>query len=136
MAESFAERLSRFTPDSSALDRDALLFAAGRASARRSNRFLGVLTGALAAAQLLTLVLLWPAPRPASLPVADRSISAELASADAPPVAMDEASVGTLSRRALQSANEDLPREKAVEQLVATGPALRAAAASSWIGLD
>jgi hypothetical protein len=65
-----AERLSRFTPDGSALDRDALLFAAGRASAR-PNRGWAALAGALAASQLLTLVLLWPAPRPGSVPVVE-----------------------------------------------------------------
>ena len=33
MSESFIERLSRFTPDAGALDRDSLLYAAGRESA-------------------------------------------------------------------------------------------------------
>ena len=32
MSESFLERLSRFTPDAGRLERDALLFAAGRRS--------------------------------------------------------------------------------------------------------
>ena len=34
MSEPILERLSRFTPDAGRLDRDALLFAAGRSSAR------------------------------------------------------------------------------------------------------
>ena len=34
MSEPILERLSRFTPDAGRLDRDALLFAAGRESAR------------------------------------------------------------------------------------------------------
>jgi hypothetical protein len=59
MSEPLAERLSRFTPDAGALDRDALLFAAGRASARPGRRW-KALAGALAASQLLTLALLWP----------------------------------------------------------------------------
>jgi hypothetical protein len=59
MSESVTDRLSRFTPDGSGLDRAALLFAAGRASAR-PNRPWKVLVGALAASQLLTLTLLWP----------------------------------------------------------------------------
>ena len=59
MSEPLAERLSRFTPDAAGLDRDALLFAAGRASVRPS-RFWGALAGVLAASQLLTLVCLWP----------------------------------------------------------------------------
>src|SRR6185369_6958524 len=63
MSEPVSERLSRFTPDASGLDRDALLFEAGRASARPSWRWKG-LAAALAASQLLTLWLLWPASQP------------------------------------------------------------------------
>ena len=59
MAESFAEQLSQFTPDGSGLDRDALLFAAGRASVRKSRGW-AMLACTLAASQLLTLVLFWP----------------------------------------------------------------------------
>ena len=59
MSEPLAERLSRFTPDASGLNRDALLFAAGRASVRPS-RFWQAFTGVLVASQLLTLVCLWP----------------------------------------------------------------------------
>ena len=42
MSEPLAERLSRFTPDGSGLDRDALLFAAGRASARPNRRWVAL----------------------------------------------------------------------------------------------
>ena len=63
MSEPIAERLSRFTPDAGQLDRDALLFAAGRASARPGRRWIAV-AGALAASQLLTLVFLWPRTPP------------------------------------------------------------------------
>lgn len=59
MSEPLAEHLSRFTPDATGLDRDALLFAAGRASAR-ANRKWQALASALALSQVLTLVLLWP----------------------------------------------------------------------------
>jgi hypothetical protein len=59
MSESFLERLSRFTPDAGRLDRDALLFAAGRASAR-PNRGWITLASALWATQVLMLALLWP----------------------------------------------------------------------------
>jgi hypothetical protein len=56
------ERLSRFTPDASGIDRDALLFAAGRASAHPSRRWNAV-CAALVTTQLLTLGLaLWPRP--------------------------------------------------------------------------
>ncbi len=63
------ERLSRFTPDASGLDRDALLFAAGRASVRPNQRW-HALCAALATTQLLTLGLVfWP--RPVTLPPGD-----------------------------------------------------------------
>jgi hypothetical protein len=63
MSEPFLERLSRFTPDAGSLERDALLFAAGRRSAR-PNRGWIALAAALAATQVLSLVLLWPSPAP------------------------------------------------------------------------
>ena len=63
MSEPFLERLSRFTPDAGGLDRDALLFAAGRGSAR-PNRGWMTLATLLASTQALSLVLLWPRPTP------------------------------------------------------------------------
>jgi hypothetical protein len=62
MPEPLADRLKRFTPESG-LDRDALLFALGRASDRPARVWM-LLAGALAACQVLTLVLLWPRPSP------------------------------------------------------------------------
>ena len=59
MSEPLAERLSRFTPDAGKLDRDALLFAAGRASVRPGRPWMA-LAGVLTASQLLTLLFLWP----------------------------------------------------------------------------
>src|SRR5436309_7303171 len=92
MTDPLGERLSRFTPDGTGLDRDAVLFAAGRASARPNRRWMA-LAGALAASQLLTLVVLWPqtaahgppvvsAPRPVPGPPA---ADARPAPAPAPP---------------------------------------------------
>jgi hypothetical protein len=63
MSEEFLERLSRFTPNAGGLDRDALLFAAGRGSAR-PNRSWITLAALLANTQALSLVLLWPHPTP------------------------------------------------------------------------
>lgn len=68
MSDPIAERLSRLTPDAGALDRDALLFAAGRASARASRRW-QVATVVLAACQVGTLILLWPHAAPPSGPL-------------------------------------------------------------------
>ena len=67
MSEPFLERLSRFTPDAGGLDRDALLFAAGRNSVR-PNRGWKTVASLLAATQALSLVLLWPRPNPPTSP--------------------------------------------------------------------
>jgi hypothetical protein len=63
MSEPLLERLSRFTPDTGGLDRDALLFAAGRESAR-PNRGWMALASLLAGTQALSLAMLWPRPTP------------------------------------------------------------------------
>lgn len=73
MSEPLTERLSRFTPDAAGLNRDALLFAAGRASVRPARRWQALAT-VLAASQLLTLVFLWPRT-PSSLPEAPFLVS-------------------------------------------------------------
>ncbi len=57
-----ATQLSRFTPDGAGLDRDVLLFAAGKASARPNHRWIAF-AGALAASQVISLgIWLWPQP--------------------------------------------------------------------------
>jgi hypothetical protein len=63
MSEPFLERLSRFTPDAGKLDRDALLFAAGRGSARPNRRWVA-LAAMLASTQVLSLAFLWARPAP------------------------------------------------------------------------
>jgi hypothetical protein len=64
MSEPFLERLSRFTPDAGNLQRDALLFTVGRASAR-PNRGWITLAAVLAGTQALSVVvLLWPHATP------------------------------------------------------------------------
>jgi hypothetical protein len=59
MSEPLLETLSRFTPDAGTLDRDALIFAAARASVRPS-RGLKIVACLLAGTQALSLVFLWP----------------------------------------------------------------------------
>ena len=63
MSESFLERLSRFTPNTAGLDRDSLLYEAGRRSAR-PNRAWTASTSVLAVTQVVSLVLLWPGMMP------------------------------------------------------------------------
>lgn len=70
-----AEKLARFTPDASALDRDELMFAAGRASVR-AGRFWRWLAGLLAASQAVTLTLLLTERPTPSSPAASRPVAA------------------------------------------------------------
>jgi hypothetical protein len=63
MSEQFLDRLTRFTPDSGKLNRDELLFEAGRRSAR-PNQAWKTAASVLAVTQCLSLVLLLPASRP------------------------------------------------------------------------
>ncbi len=57
-------QLSKFTPNGGGLDRDAVIFAAGKASAKPSCRW-KALAGTLAMSQVMTLGLfLWPANVP------------------------------------------------------------------------
>lgn len=58
MAEPSLERLNRFTPDAGRLDRDTLLFTAGRRSARPNRGWIALAT-LLAASQSMSLLLLW-----------------------------------------------------------------------------
>ncbi|MBO0699089.1 MAG: hypothetical protein J2P46_11900 [Zavarzinella sp.] len=62
------DRLARFTPSAAGLDRDALLFAAGRRAARASW-FWKAAAGLLAASQAVTLVVLWPKAPAVAVPV-------------------------------------------------------------------
>jgi hypothetical protein len=100
MSEPFAERLSRFTPDAAGLDRDAVLFAAGRASARPNRRWMA-LAGALAACQLLTLVSLWP--RTPSGRIEPPTVAVQPSEPVAPPIPHDPSELGALSERLLAS---------------------------------
>lgn len=65
MSERSLESLTRFTPYAGKLDRDELLFEAGRASTR-PDRSWKAAASVLAVTQCLSLVLLLPATRPMS----------------------------------------------------------------------
>jgi hypothetical protein len=127
--EPSVERLTRFTPDAGGLDRDALLFAAGRASAR-PNRAWVALAAVLAAAQVLTLVLLWPRPAPPASPMPPSSPPAVL---EPPPVSGERPDLLTLQRRLLESPAGDLPPPAGVDPLVESAAPLRASSAPSAV---
>jgi hypothetical protein len=59
MPDPLTDRLGRFTPDGAGLDRDAILFAAGRASVRPQRSWKAI-AGVLTLTQVLTLMLLLP----------------------------------------------------------------------------
>ncbi|HEY7312470.1 MAG TPA: hypothetical protein VH643_24105 [Gemmataceae bacterium] len=126
MSEPFAKRLSRFTPEAAGLDRDALLFAAGRASVR-PNPLWKALVAVLVALQLLTLVWSLLPSLPPSSPPAPPLVSPNIP----PPIAASETDLigdtqavdmydGLLSR------NLDRPVLIGSEMLVPPAPPLRA----------
>ena len=122
MSEPLAERLSRFTPDAGGLDRDALLFAAGRASVRPGRRWMA-LAGTLAASQLLTLVLLWPhtPPGPSGAPSPTPPVAVK------PPPSPEPADPRAWAvNRPLPTDPGDLPPPTGLDDLVPDDPPLRA----------
>jgi hypothetical protein len=126
MSEPFLERLSRFTPDSRGLDRDALLFATGRASAR-PNRGWKSLASALAVTQLFSLVVLWPRTGP---PVVGGGVS--VTAATKPPEILDDSTSlapvnsGLWSARYHPPPSENEDRSASDVSFVESGPPLRA----------
>jgi hypothetical protein len=126
MSEPFLERLSRFTPDADRLDRDTLLFAAGRSSAR-PNRGWMTLATLLASTQALSLVLLWRHPTPPAT-----GLGVPVATLPEPPATLEGgtsqawANRGPWSARRslLESETEDRPTDDVT--LIDSGPPMRA----------
>jgi hypothetical protein len=120
MSEPFLERLSRFTPDAGRLDRDALLFAAGRGSVR-PNRGWVTLATLLASTQLLSLVLLWPRPTP---PAGQLTVAEATAPLDArTSEALTRPGVWSARQRLLESKTDNVPDDTVT--LIDSGPPLK-----------
>ena len=102
MSEPFLERLSRFTPDAGGLDRDALLFAAGRSSARPNRGWMAA-ASLLAGTQALSLVLLWPHPTPQ-----DTRFAVPVAVAPEPPTTPEIRTTGEWANPGRSSARRSL----------------------------
>jgi hypothetical protein len=126
MSEPILERLTRFTPDAGGLDRDALLFAAGRSSARPSLGWM-MLATLLASTQALSLVFLWPHP---TLPPARFAVS--VAAVPEPPATApprtSPAQGATGQRSTLHSLLESETQDRPAGDVtfIESGPPLRA----------
>jgi hypothetical protein len=134
MSEPLTDRLSRFTPDATGLDRDALLFAAGRASARPNHGWATVAV-ALAACQLLTLVMLWPRSTPSGTVLATAHRAAEALPRPTPPPP-DAAEPWSLHRLTREAEAGDLPPPSAADSLVPGDPPLHAFSSPPTAGID
>ena len=133
MRESMIDKLGRFTPNGGGLDRDTLLIAAGRASASRPRGW-ATLAGILAAAELLTLVCLWPRAVVPGTPMATvpPAPSALLSSHSRIP---DGSNGPLVAERVLTAKDGQLPPPRLVENLIAPDPPLQALAAHSAMDL-
>jgi len=114
-----AERLGRFTPNAGGLDRDALLYAAGRASAH-SSWVWPALAGLLGISQVATLTLLLT--RPTNTPFAPLAAPTTQHEPDMivpNPLGSPEPPTGELwTARLPEGGLEDLPPTRPVEQLI------------------
>ena len=120
-----AKRLSQFTPDGTGLDRDAVLFAAGRASARPNRPWIA-LASLLAVSQLATLaVFLWPSNTVLSLPgrptSPDRVVEPTVPPAPPPSTPREDVGPWTLRQSNLMTEG-NLPAPKPVDLGPSTAP--------------
>ena len=118
------KRLTQLKPDGSGLDRDALLFAAGRASVR-PNRGWMALAGALAASHLVTLTLFLWHRDPVPVPMPDKE-TPPVAHVEPPVQPIPEGTAAWMRRERLIEAEGNLPLPGAVEQVTPSDGALRA----------
>ena len=113
------DRLARFTPSPAGLDRDALLFTAGRRSARGS-RLWPAAAALLTLSQAVTLAALWPR-EPVVSPVASQAPAASVL--ELPPTSPPASEIWSLGSRSdvLQEPSTAAPAE-----FVSAGPPLTA----------
>jgi hypothetical protein len=142
MREPIVESLSRFTASASGLNRDAILFAAGRASAR-PNRGWMALAGVLASFQLLTLLFLWPRAtsvmNSSDVPVAQTETKPDLVDdiKQHSPASPNTAEIWTRNRQMLMTSDVELPPPVAsAGPMIPSDPPLTAFSANAFIGLE
>ena len=108
------ERLSRFTPNPLGLDRDGILFAAGRRAARRSWVW-KALAGLFATTQVITLLALWPRPQPAGTFVGPPPAVAPVAPAEPPPPPLASPPADVWTARSWPDVLQERPALSSVE---------------------
>jgi hypothetical protein len=135
MSEDFLERMSRFTPDAGDLNRDLLLYEAGRRSAR-PNRGWMTAASLLAASQAVSLVfLLSPArPLPSGLTVVRGIPAAEPPAHEQVTSALDHPGVWSARHKLAELDAEMRPAGDVT--LIESGPPLRAFTLSRTSLLD
>jgi hypothetical protein len=131
-----AEKLGRLTPDTTGLDRDALLFQAGRASAH-PRRVWPALAGLLAMSQAATLLFfLTRPPEPARTVVVAPAPETPALREESDRPASDEPREWTY-RRAIQSGNiDDLPKQPPIENAVAASEVLTVRSVSAMLAVE
>jgi hypothetical protein len=134
MSEPLADRLKRFTPDGAALDRDALLFQAGRASVRPRRGWM-LLALALVFSQAATLAVLWPRPFPSVGP-ARVGPSHPTVEPVTPTPSPDPSEWLTLNQQVFGQTERDLPSGALAGPLVPDEPHLRVSTRLSDLNID
>jgi hypothetical protein len=132
MSEPIFERLSRFTPDTGRLDRDSLLYEAGRKSAR-PNRVWTLSTSLLALTQVVSLVVLWPGMLPpagerilAVNGTPPRAVDPGVTVAQSPSDFNDSHSLWAARRHFQESELDDQPASADAGAFIESEPPLRA----------
>jgi hypothetical protein len=125
MPEPILDRQSQFTPNFGELNRDALLFAAGRASARPNRGWIS-LASTLAATQLLSFVIIWPRQAPPAGHVIPIAVESQRAPMFDGPVYVPLASSSLWSVRHHPSVSEIEDPPSADVRLIDGGTPLRA----------
>jgi hypothetical protein len=128
MSDPLAERLSRLTPDGTGLDRDGLLFSAGRLSAR-PNRPWQALAAALGVAWALTLFFLWPRPEPGPVSEPPRQAAPAEPSGPTSPAGPE---MWLLTRQVLRGSAESLPAPTTVTDPAPPAEPLHVYTTHSW----
>jgi hypothetical protein len=126
-------KLARFQPSAAGIDRDGMLFAAGRASARA--RRWKLLTGLLAVSQAATVCAWFLVPRTAQ-PAQAVMPTVEFRSPDSEPSSVEPMSPASYGGLAHWCDRDDLPAAPPVEDPVSYGPTLTIGASQRTFNVD